>query len=287
MTDRVDRDRSPLPPPPGGLLTALMTNTLDEDYQVVASRRASADSASLTPNARPGLSRSAGVIAAVTAFGVLLGVSAVKTAQDRPQALVERAGLIAGIQARQARLDALHAGLASLQTDVGRLQADLADDAATASRLSGELTRLGISAGTVAAAGPGMVLTLDDAPNGLPDVGGVILDGDLQSLVNGLWIAGAEAIAIDGHRLTALSSIRFAGRAITVDYRSLTPPYVVEVIGDPDTLPARLLETQGGQLWLSLRANFGITFDTQTLSNLSLPGDTHDRLLWAQPAGSR
>ncbi len=287
MTAQSDGDRPPGSTPSAGLLTTLMTNTLDEDYQLVASRRAAVDAASPGRDERPGLWRHAGAIAAVTALGVLLGVSALKTSQDRPQALAERAGLIEAIQARQARLDGQHAGLASLQTDVGRLQADLADDVDTGSRLSADLARLGVNAGTVAATGPGMVLTLDDARHGAPGVGGVILDRDLQSLVNGLWIAGAEAIAVDGHRLTALTSIRFAGRAITVDYRSLTPPYVVEAIGDPDTLPSRLLETQGGQLWLGLRANFGITFDTQTQSSITLPGDAHDRLLWAEPAGSR
>ena len=91
----------------------------------------------------------------------------------------------------------------------------------------------------------------DDAPAtlGLP-TGGVILDTDLQSLVNALWTAGAEAISINGNRLTSLTAIRFAGRAITVDYRSLTPPYVIDAIGNPETLPARLLETPGGQAWI-------------------------------------
>ena len=38
-----------------------------------------------------------------------------------------------------------------------------------------------------------------------------------KCLVNGLWQAGAEAISINGQRLTSTSAIRFAGQAILVD----------------------------------------------------------------------
>ncbi|MEP6667176.1 MAG: DUF881 domain-containing protein, partial [Nocardioidaceae bacterium] len=107
------------------------------------------------------------------------------------------------------------------------------------------------------------------------------------SLVNALWLAGAEAISIDGHRLTTLTSIRFAGQAITVDYRSLSPPYVVSAIGNPDTLPARLLETDGGQIWLGLKANFGIRFDTETKEQITVPADPHEHLIYARAAKIR
>lgn len=287
MSAPVEGERTSVASPHAGLLTELMTTTLDKDYQMVASRRGTAERASADRVKPAGLTQHVGVIAAVVALGALVGVSALKTEQDRPQALVERTQLIEQIQARQARLDGLHASLASLQTDVGRLQHEVADAVGARSRLSGELENLAISAGTLAVTGPGMVITVNDAPNGLPGAGGSILDSDLRALVNGLWVAGAEAVAIDGHRITALTAIRFAGRAITVDYRSLTPPYVVEAIGNPDTLPSRFLETQGGQLWLGLRANFGITFETQPQANVSIPGDTHDTLRWARPVGSR
>lgn len=304
MTERVDGGggAAPTSPPPApsyaGLLTDLMTHTLDADYAVAAARRRAAGDAAgaaggpETAGAGGGkprrtLSNRAGVVVAVTVFGVLLGVSALKTSQDQPQATAERAELIEQIEARQSALDGLHAELSALEGGVGGLQQALANQAEATSRLTADLRDLGVTAGTVAVSGPGMVITLDNARHAIPGAGGVILDSDLQALVNGLWVAGAEAIAIDGHRLTALTSIRLAGRAITVDYRSLTPPYVVEAIGDPATLPSRLLETQGGQLWLGLRANYGITFETQTQGTVTMPGDTHGDLLWAEPAGSR
>ena len=70
---------------------------------------------------------------------------------------------------------------------------------------------------------------------------------DLALLVNGLWRAGAEAIAINGQRLTARSAIRNSGAAINVNGRPpLSPPYVVTAIGDTKTLQADLLDTSTG-----------------------------------------
>jgi uncharacterized protein YlxW (UPF0749 family) len=227
------------------------------------------------------------MLATVGVFGVLLGISAVKTERDRPQALVERTSLIAAIHARQHVLDSLHNGLRVEQVRVADLQTGLAALSNSDTRLARLTSRLGMSAGVAPVTGPGLVVTVDNAADGGAGSGGVIRDTDLQALVNGLWAAGAEAVAVNGLRLTTLTAIRFAGLAITVDYRSLTPPYVVEAVGNPDTLPARFLETQGGQLLLGLQNNFGIRFATHTSSRIELPGDPRNTLLWAHPAVSR
>ena len=79
-------------------------------------------------------------------------------------------------------------------------------------------------------------------------------------------------MSIDGQRITSRSAIRGAGSAITVNYRSLTTPYEIRAIGNPDTLPARLLETEGGRAWLDLQVNFGIRFTTETRRSMTVPG---------------
>jgi uncharacterized protein YlxW (UPF0749 family) len=265
--------------PPGytGLLTQIMTNTLDADYETVAVSRGG------PREPAGGLRGRAGLLAVVVAFGGLLGVSALRTEQTAPQRAAERAELIDRIHEGQQKLDTLHADIASLQGAITALQQALADAVGNDRELSAQLTELGVAAGTVAVSGPGVEITADDAdPSEGP--GGVILDTDLQALVNGLWEAGAEAIAIDGHRLTSLTSIRFAGEAITVDYRSLSPPYVIDAIGDADALPSAFLDTDGGQTWLGLRANFGIGFAMTSRDKLVVPADPHDHLLYAQPS---
>lgn len=266
--------------PTEGLLAQLLNTDVDEEYLVAAARTAS-------PAAGPSNARRMQISAAVVTFGVLLGVSVIKTERDRPQALVERTQVIAQISARQTRLDRLHNKLRFEQDRVADLQTSVAALVTSASRLGGEADMLGVASGETAVHGPGVVVTADNAGDAVPGAGGIILDTDLQALVNGLWAAGAEAIAINGHRLSTMTAIRFAGQAITVDYRSLTPPYIVAAIGDPNTLPARFLETAGGQVWLGLRANFGIRFRTRTAERLELPGRPPDSLLWAHRVTSR
>lgn len=264
-----------------GLLTEIMSNTLDQDYQVAAARQ-ERDSGRGRPSGR------VVVAIVVLAFGGMIGVSALRTEQERPVAAAERDQLVDQIHQRQHHLDLLHARLAALESAVASQQS-----VATAARgreqdLASALTSIETVTGLSAVSGPGIEIIADDAPGALGSgEGGVILDSDLQSLVNALWMAGAEAVAINGHRLTSLSAIRFAGRAITVDYRSLTPPYVVDAIGNPDTLPARLLETPGGQAWLGLEQNYGIRFETATKDDLELPGDSGAQVRQATPVGAR
>lgn len=272
--------RSTTPPTYVGLLTQVMSNTLDEDYEAVAAQR----KADGEPQRRP--SR-IGLVVVVCLFGLMIGVSALQTEQDRPQEVAERSELIDLINLRDQRYDDLRGQLSTLQAEVTGLQGRVLDETLDDQAQNDRLEALGIDAGTLAVTGPGVTVTVDNAPPGSSDPGGTILDKDLRLLVNALWTAGAEAVSLDGHRLTSLTAIRFAGQAITVDYRSLSPPYVIQAVGDPDTLPARLMETRGGQIWLGLESNFGIRFDTETKDRVTVPADPKDQLLYAEPAVSR
>jgi uncharacterized protein YlxW (UPF0749 family) len=101
-----------------------------------------------------------------------------------------------------------------------------------------------------------------------------VLDRDLQTVVNGLWAAGAEAISVNGQRLTALSAIRSAGEAILVDFRPLTPPYVVSAVGDADALRAGFASGSAGPYLHALEDNYGITSSIDSVSSLSLPASS-------------
>ena len=96
-----------------------------------------------------------------------------------------------------------------------------------------------IASAYVGVTGPGLVLTIDNSAkptfSGTTDLGQVI-DRDVQHAVNGLWQAGAEAIAVNGVRLTGRTSIRNAGATILVDYRPVTAPYRIEAVGDAPRL---------------------------------------------------
>jgi uncharacterized protein YlxW (UPF0749 family) len=126
------------------------------------------------------------------------------------------------------------------------------------------------------------VVTLSDAPEGAvaPDEslrGGTSIDGrvqdrDLQDLVNGLWAAGAEAVDVNGQRLTALTAIRSAGDAVLVDFRPLSPPYVVRAVGNPAALELELLDGPTGRRLTTYEALYGLRFSLERVDELSLPG---------------
>ena len=68
-----------------------------------------------------------------------------------------------------------------------------------------------------------------------------------------------------------MSPIRSAGEGITVNYRSLTSPYVVTAIGNPRTLPANFAETPAAQAWSGLKENFDMRFDVSARNEATLP----------------
>ena len=75
----------------------------------------------------------------------------------------------------------------------------------------------------------------------------MVHDSDLRSVVNELFSAGAEAIAINDQRLVANSSIRCVGPTVLVNSERLAPPYKIAAIGKPDVLQSAL-DMQGGAL---------------------------------------
>ncbi|MCB7135752.1 DUF881 domain-containing protein [Cellulosimicrobium marinum] len=106
--------------------------------------------------------------------------------------------------------------------------------------------RSAVAAGTVAVTGPGVSVMLDDAPSdatyseAFPPDTRVVHQQDIQAVVNALWAGGAEAMTLQGQRVTATSAFRCAGNILLLHGRVYSPPYVVEAIGDPEELQAAL-----------------------------------------------
>jgi len=90
-------------------------------------------------------------------------------------------------------------------------------------------------------------------------------------LVDGLWNAGAEAIAVNDLRLTALTAFANVGPAVHIGKVPLVAPYVIEVIGDPDTLAADLLDTTFGQRFYSLKDSLGFPYEIRSVDEMRLP----------------
>ncbi len=244
-----------------GLLEQVTATSLDEDYAHVAARRQSG---------LPSRPRPVPLLVVLVVLGLLLTTAAVQTSRSASSQQRSRDSLVAQVQARRAELTAAREDLRTLLRGLNRTAR--ARDAAVESAAEVELraSRLAAATGGSAVTGPGVRITVDDRPDARTQRQ-VVLDEDLQRLVNGLWVAGAEAVAINGERLTPLSAVRGAGEAITVNFRSLRRPYVVRAIGDPDDLPARFIESAGGTWWLNLRSVYQLRFEMSSEDSLTLP----------------
>ncbi|MGE5379529.1 MAG: DUF881 domain-containing protein [Methylocystaceae bacterium] len=140
------------------------------------------------------------------------------------------------------------------------------------SGLGDELERANMAAGMLPVHGPGVTLTLNDSTHVLqpgedPNLY-LIHDEDLLKMVNELRAAGAEAISVNGERLTATSEIRCAGTTILVNVTKIAPPFVIEAIGDPETLE-RSLRIKGG--WLETLEIWGIKAQIEKSNDVKIP----------------
>ncbi|MEW6622744.1 MAG: DUF881 domain-containing protein [Bacillota bacterium] len=125
-----------------------------------------------------------------------------------------------------------------------------------------EIEQLQILNGEVAVTGKGITVTITrDSP---------VLHYDLVDLVNELWATGAEAIAINDHRITATTSIQQYGPdEIFVNQEKLLFPYVIKAIGDPQTLEKGL--TFPGGLVENWRILYGIYPSITLRESINIP----------------
>jgi uncharacterized protein YlxW (UPF0749 family) len=243
-----------------GLLEQIADTALDDDYYVYR-------------GSEPRRSSSAGFVLAIVVALLAIGLTtaAVQTRNDRPATELERRTLAADIQARQKTLDERRVVAAELSAEVQALRAAQEDVESQEG--------VDVLAAFEAARGPGVVVTVSDRRPGVDATDeGRVTDHDLQILVNGLWYAGAEAIAIDDHRISALSAIRTAADAVTVNYVSVSPPYTVEALGDPDALLTRFAQNPAGAYWEKRRERAGVKFDMTPSTDIAVPAAPAERL---------
>lgn len=271
----------PVPPSPlrrvddsMSLLVDLMQHAEDPAYADAAAGRPRTAGRRSAPRSPRRIAVGALVVAVV---GGLTGTAAaaVRAGADDGAA---RDGLVREVHSRTAQSDALVTQANALRTQVAALRD--AALAGTGGPQAGQLQGLELAAATVAVTGPGVSVLLDDRPAGgsAPTLvrgaligSGRVLDSDLQVAVNGLWAAGAEAVSVNDLRLTARTAIRSAGAAILVDYRPLSPPYVVRAIGDPGRLEPDFADSTAGRQLAAYTSLYGLRFSVTRQDGLSLP----------------
>jgi uncharacterized protein YlxW (UPF0749 family) len=287
----VSEDKAARPDASMTLIAEMMQSPLDPGYYAAAENRQRSGLPPAIGHRSPLL-----VLVAVL-IGALLTTSAMALRVPATGGNTIKSDLVRRIEARRAHTDAQTRLIAGLRREIDAAQASaLSQQSQTV--LAAELSRLELAAGTVPVTGPGLVLTVDNAAKKVdsnnpvidPRIStefdkGKVYASDLQIIVNGLWKAGAEAISVNGHRLTSRSAIRFAGEAILVDYRPLTRPYVITAIGDPGTLNVEFADNEGG-IHLHSLTNYKIRSDIQDRDSVLVPGEPTLSLQKAQPVQS-
>ncbi len=210
----------------------------------------------------------------------LLTIAAVQTQRGATAAEAERSDLLARISKYQQQQESLRTQLQDLQREVRDMRSAVVGEAT-----SKELAAAELAAGGRAVQGPGIVVHAEDALDA-SRLDGRIIDQDLSQLVNGLFESGAEAVSVNDHRITSTTAIRGAGSAITVDYRSLTHPYRIEAVGDPNGLQQRFVETEAASWWEYLRLNYGVRYSISPATDLHLGADPTLNVSFARPGAS-
>ena len=252
------------------LLREVMERPLDPSYAATA----------LHPKPNT-LRRTAFTVLLAIVAGAAFSIAVSSIRQPQRQSSQVNSQLREQIENRTAAVGRQEAANAALSAAIARTQQNALG--ASGAALSAQVQQLSLEAGELAVTGPGLRITIDNAPGQEAAVGadprattgsddGTVIDADLQTVVNGLWAAGAEAIDVGGHRLTALSAIREAGSAILVDFRPLVPPYVIQAVGDPSKLQSGFAAGAAGAYVQSMRDNNGIRVDIATGKHLALPG---------------
>lgn len=269
------------------LLTNVMDHSLDDGYAEAAARKKAAGESGLPKTLRAKLGLAAGLVLA--ALVVTVGAAQARVAA--PVVAKERQELIDRIDKETTSADKLEGTVDDLRDDVSARQRA----ALKTSGGSGQADLVSMLSGATAVHGPGVKLVVDDAKEASTGGGdnpretadfsdtGRVRDRDMQRVVNGLWAAGAEAVSINGQRLTALSAIRAAGDAILVDNRPLVPPYTVLAVGDGKRLSTRFQNGADGLYLHALEDNYGIRATIAVESDLRLPAAPSVIVRTAQP----
>lgn len=249
------------------LLREVTENPLDPGYEAAAARR------STHPDYRPSWASRAVVVVLAVVLGMGLAVS-IDTLRGPVAGRNEaRDLLVAQIVERRERNAELTETNNEMSAEI--LELTNAQLALTDPSRREELEHLAVASGATALQGPGVVVTLTDSDQAQANPAGFDAERvqavDIQVVVNGLWAAGAEAVAVGGTRVGPGASIRGAGQSLLVDLAPVSSPYEIVAIGPPDQLRTALRAGTVGAHMDLLRTRYNIGVDGATAQQAEVP----------------
>jgi len=259
------------------LLNEVMHRPLDAGYAEAAARKERGEAPRRTVT---------GVVALLV-LAVVLGLVTVSAARQlrapQPGVVAARELLVDEIVSRRAQLAERTQTNADLQASIDGLRDEAL--ASTDPDSVAQLTEDGLSNGTIAARGPGIVVKVENGPRADEEPAALVQDSDLQMLVNALWASGAEAIAVNDQRLTSTTAIRSAGSAILVDLVGVSAPYEVVAIGGKNDLETGLARSSAARQLSALGSQYGIKTSVSTRDEMTVPAGPTRVLFSAGPVG--
>jgi uncharacterized protein YlxW (UPF0749 family) len=192
------------------------------------------------------------------------------------------------LQERALRVERSREEARELQEDIDDLAASAPGGSLDA--LLKRVARLQEVSGLTASRGPGVRVSLTDAPRSV-DVPGldpnvlVVHQQDIQAFVNALWAGGAEAVSLQGQRLISTTGIKCVGNTVVLDGVPYSPPYVIEAIGEPARLSSALDQSPEVVTYRDYVDRYQLGLETRTLADIEMKayggtvGLTHARAL--------
>ena len=212
-------------------------------------------------------------IRAIPSWQVTLGVAllalgfliAAQLAAEGPRVRYttqERSPLVETALALQAQQADLKAKIVALRQQIQDVEQQGAGSKAVLVDLNNRLDEARIAAGLIPLTGTGIVLKLEDSTQPVPPDGNesdyLVGAADLRTVIGLLWQSGAEAIAVNGERLTTSSAIIDVGGSVLVNAAYIAGPYQINAIG-PQDLFGRLSAAPGWEEFVrTRRGSFGI-----------------------------
>ena len=244
-----------------------------------------------TATSRSFLVRRGLTVTAFAAAGLLMATSAQESAGTdlRPGRYADLADL-----ARQEgdRLTGLRERIQTISDEVAELRTG--SGSAELRRVERAGRPLRIAAGLEELEGPGLTVTLDDAPEEVlasagDDVNNAIVhQQDIQNVANALWQGGAEAMTIQGVRIISTTGIKCVGNTVILNGVPYSPPYRFAAIGDTDRLRGALERNPYVQAYLEAVDVWQLQWQVTESERLTAPAYAAPvELRHAQPISGR
>ncbi len=213
------------------------------------------------------------------ATGLLFSASAY-TAHGTDLRSGRRLRLTELIATEAGRVEELAAEARRIQDEVDAATAEAASRDAGVMRAQRGLSGVGSAVGLSPVTGPGVLVTLDDAPRGrsgqsrpgnpAPD-DLVVHEQDVLAVINALWAGGAEAVSVMGDRLINTSAVRCVGNTLLLHGRVYSPPFRIAGIGPTGRLLAALDAAPGVRLFRGYVAAYGLGYAVNRSARIAMP----------------